>query len=78
MSNLSGGKTLFLNRKNAILCSERLSVGGMTGTVIDVRLVLKSALEKYAAVAEDATRKSHYPGLCAGRPSGDVWQVAAS
>jgi DNA repair protein RadC len=39
---------LFLNRRNAILCSEKLSMGGMTGTVIDVRLVLKSALEKYA------------------------------
>ena len=39
---------LFINRRNAILCSEKLSMGGMTGTVIDVRLVLKSALEKYA------------------------------
>src|SRR5665647_251661 len=39
---------LFLNRKNGIICSSKLSMGGMTGTVIDVRLVLKSALEKYA------------------------------
>ncbi len=39
---------LFLNRRNSILSSERFSMGGMTGTVIDVRLVLKSALEKYA------------------------------
>jgi DNA repair protein RadC len=39
---------LFINRRNAILSSEKLSMGGMTGTVIDVRLVLKSALEKYA------------------------------
>jgi len=39
---------LFLNRRNTILCSEKLSQGGMTGTVIDVRLVLKSALEKHA------------------------------
>ena len=39
---------LFLNRRNAILSSEKLSMGGMTGTVIDVRLVLKSALEKYS------------------------------
>lgn len=39
---------LFLNRRNAILSSEKLSMGGMTGTVIDVRLVLKSALEKHA------------------------------
>jgi DNA repair protein RadC len=39
---------IFINRRNAILCSEKLSMGGMTGTVIDVRLVLKSALEKHA------------------------------
>jgi len=39
---------LFLNRRNSILSSEKMSMGGMTGTVIDVRLVLKSALEKYA------------------------------
>lgn len=39
---------LFLNRRNGILSAEKLSQGGMTGTVIDVRLVLKSALEKHA------------------------------
>jgi len=39
---------LFLNRRNSILSSEKLSMGGMTGTVIDVRLVLKSALERHA------------------------------
>lgn len=39
---------LFLNRKNSIISSQKLSQGGMTGTVIDVRLVLKAALEKYA------------------------------
>ena len=39
---------LYMNRRNAILCSEKLSMGGITGTVIDVRMVLKSALEKYA------------------------------
>lgn len=39
---------IFLNRQNKILCSKKLSQGGMTGTVIDVRLVLISALEKRA------------------------------
>ena len=39
---------LFLNRKNGVLNSERLSQGGITGKVIDVRLVLRSALEKHA------------------------------
>ena len=39
---------IYLNRRNSIIVSNKLSQGGMTGTVIDVRLVLKSALEKYA------------------------------
>jgi DNA repair protein RadC len=39
---------LFLNRQNKITDKQRLSQGGMTGTVIDVRLVLKMALEKHA------------------------------
>lgn len=39
---------LFLNRRNKIIDKQKLSQGGMTGTVIDVRLVLKSALEKHA------------------------------
>jgi DNA repair protein RadC len=39
---------LFLNRQNKILEKVMLSKGGMTGTVIDVRLVLRQALEKRA------------------------------
>jgi DNA repair protein RadC len=39
---------LFLNRQNKILDKKKLSQGGMTGTVIDVRLVMKLALEKHA------------------------------
>jgi DNA repair protein RadC len=39
---------LFLNRRNKVIDKQKLSQGGMTGTVIDVRLVLKSALEKHA------------------------------
>ena len=39
---------LFLNRQNKILEKQQLSKGGITGTVIDVRLVLKMALEKHA------------------------------
>jgi DNA repair protein RadC len=39
---------LYLNRQNKVIDKQKLSQGGMTGTVIDVRLVLKSALEKYA------------------------------
>jgi DNA repair protein RadC len=39
---------IFLNRQNKVIDKQKLSQGGMTGTVIDVRLVLKSALEKHA------------------------------
>ena len=39
---------LFLNRQNKIIDKQKLSQGGMTGTVIDVRLVMKLALEKHA------------------------------
>lgn len=39
---------IFLNRQNKILDKQKLSQGGMTGTVIDVRLVMKLALEKHA------------------------------
>ena len=39
---------IYLNRQNGILGSEKLSMGGITGTIIDVRLVLKRALERRA------------------------------
>lgn len=39
---------LFLNRQNKVTDKQKLSQGGITGTVIDVRLVLKKALEKHA------------------------------
>ncbi|GET30694.1 DNA repair protein RadC [Prolixibacter sp. SD074] len=39
---------LHLNRHNKIIHYERISQGGLTGTVIDVRVILKKALEKLA------------------------------
>lgn len=36
---------LFLNNSNKILVKNQLSKGGITGTIVDVRLVLKTALE---------------------------------
>lgn len=39
---------LFLNRQNKIIEKQRLSQGGITSTVIDIRIVLKMALEKHA------------------------------
>lgn len=40
---------IYLNNANTVLHKEQLSKGGMTGTLVDVRLVLKLALE-YGAV----------------------------
>lgn len=39
---------IYLNRRNAVISSEKLSMGGITGTVIDVRLILRKGLERYA------------------------------
>lgn len=36
---------LFLNNSNKILHKELMSKGGMTGTMVDIRLIFKSALE---------------------------------
>ena len=41
---------LFLNNSNKILAKTHLSKGGMTGTIVDVRIVMKQALE-YSATA---------------------------
>lgn len=40
---------LFLNRSNSIIEKQRISSGGTVGTVIDVKIVLKHAIEKLAA-----------------------------
>lgn len=39
---------LYLNNSNKILFKSQLSKGGMTGTVVDVRMVFKTALEQNA------------------------------
>ena len=39
---------LYLNNSNKILAKTQMSKGGMTGTVVDVRIVLKQALEHSA------------------------------
>ncbi len=40
---------IFLNRANYILSKERLSYGGMSSTVIDIRIILRKILEKKAS-----------------------------
>ncbi len=37
--------TLFLNNSNIIISKQQLSKGGITGTLVDVRLLMKKALE---------------------------------
>ena len=40
---------LHLNKANRIIDKERISIGGIGGTVVDVKIILKSALEKLAS-----------------------------
>lgn len=40
---------IYLNRANYIIGKERLSSGGLSATVIDVRMIIKNALEKLAS-----------------------------
>jgi DNA repair protein RadC len=53
---------LYLNRANKIIRKFKLSQGGISGTVIDVRLVLKAALENNASSII----------LCHNHPSGNT------
>lgn len=53
---------LLLNRGNKIIDSFMVSQGGISGTVIDVRLILKNALEKMASAII----------LCHNHPSGTM------
>lgn len=52
---------LLLNRSNKIIDKFRVSQGGVSGTVIDVRLILKPAIEKLASSVI----------LCHNHPSGN-------
>ena len=53
---------LFLNRNNLMIDKEMVSQGGLSGTVIDVRIILKMALEKLACSII----------LCHNHPSGNL------
>jgi len=53
---------LFLNRNNLMIDKEMVSLGGVSGTVIDVRIILKKALEKLACSII----------LCHNHPSGNL------
>jgi len=53
---------LYLNNANKVIAKNQLSKGGMTGTVVDVRIILKSALESGAVGIL----------LCHNHPSGNL------
>lgn len=53
---------IYLNNSNKVLYKEQLSKGGLTGTVVDVRLVFKKAIELYATALI----------LCHNHPSGKL------
>lgn len=53
---------LFLNRSNKIISKERLSIGGVTGTIVDVKILFKKAMEFLATSIV----------LCHNHPSGNV------
>lgn len=53
---------MFLNRANKIISAQKLSQGGITGTVADIRLILKNALDNFATSII----------LCHNHPSGNI------
>lgn len=53
---------LLLNRNNRIISSERISQGGVSGTVVDVKLIFKFALDRLASSII----------LCHNHPSGNT------
>ncbi|MBN2744990.1 DNA repair protein RadC [Breznakibacter xylanolyticus] len=58
---------LLLNRSNKVIHPHRISQGGITGTVIDVRIILRLALENHATSI----------ALCHNHPSGSIQPSAA-
>jgi len=53
---------IYLNNSNQVLTKEQLSKGGLTGTLVDVRLVFKKAIDIYATAII----------LCHNHPSGKL------
>jgi len=53
---------MFLNRANKIISAQKISQGGITGTVADIRLILKNALDNFATAMV----------LCHNHPSGNL------
>ncbi len=58
---------LLLNRSNKVITKFKISQGGVSGTVIDVRLILKPAIENLASSIV----------LCHNHPSGNIYPSEA-
>jgi len=57
---------IYLNRRNRVICHEIISLGGISGTVVDTRVILRRALEENASSL--ILSHNHPSGNC--RPSG--------
>ena len=53
---------LYLNRANRVITQQRISAGGLHATVVDVRIILKNAIEQLASSII----------LCHNHPSGQL------
>ena len=54
--------TIYLNRANKVIAKKRISAGGLHGTVVDTRMILKQAIERLASSII----------LCHNHPSGNL------
>lgn len=56
---------LYLNRANKILAKERLSIGGISSTIMDSKMIIKRAVEKLASsiiIVHNHPSGNPYPG----------------
>lgn len=56
---------MYLNRANKLISKERLSIGGISATVVDVKIIIKNALEKLASsiiLVHNHPSGNPYPG----------------
>ena len=56
---------IFLNRSNTLIDKERLSIGGVNSTVMDIKIIIKKAISKLASsiiLVHNHPSGSKYPG----------------
>ncbi len=71
---------LYLNRGNRLIAKERLSIGGVSSTVIDARIVIKKAVEKLASsiiIAHNHPSGNPRPGEMDRRQTRHLKEAAA-